>query len=88
MHVPSETRAKMDKVSHQGILVGFRSSRQYKVHNPDTKTVGVHTSVKFFEDWPGGPLLNAPVEPGEWELDVADSDYEPDEEQGVPTHRF
>ena len=88
VHVPSETRAKMDKVSHQGILVGFRSSRQYKVHNPDTKTVGVHTSVKFFEDWPGGPLLNAPVEPGEWELDVADSDYEPDEEQGVPTHKL
>ena len=80
VHIPSETRAKMDKVSHQGILVGFQSSRQYKVYNPDTKTVGVHTSVKFFEDWPGGPLLNTPAEPGEWEIDTADSDYEPDQD--------
>lgn len=27
VHVPSETRAKMNKVSRQGILVGFQSSR-------------------------------------------------------------
>ena len=58
VHVPSETRAKIDKMFHQGVFVGYRSSRQYKVYNPDTKAAGVHTSVKFFEDWPGGPLLN------------------------------
>lgn len=80
VHIPSETRAKMDKVSHQGVLVGFQSSRQYKVYNPNTRTVGVHTSVKFFEDWPGGPLLSAPAEPGEWEVDTADPDYEPDQD--------
>lgn len=88
VHIPSETRAKMDKVSHQGVLVGFQSSRQYKVYNSDTKAVGVHTSVKFFEDWPGGPLLSAPAEPGEWEIDTADSDYEPDQDHDNDTDNF
>ena len=80
VHVPSETRVKMDKVSHQGILVGFQSSRQYKVYISNTRAVGVLTSVKIFEDWPGGSLLNAPAEPREWEIDTADSDYEPDQD--------
>lgn len=67
-------------MSHQGDFVGYRLSRQYKLYKPDTNALGVHTSVKFFEDWSGGPLLNALAEPGEWEVDVADSDYGPDDD--------
>lgn len=40
----------------------------------------VHTSVRFFEDWPGGLLLNAPGEPNKWEIDTADSNYELDQD--------
>lgn len=42
--------------------------------------MAVHTSVKFFKGWPGGLLLSAPAEPEKWEVDTADSDYEPDQD--------
>ena len=76
--IPSEKRDKMDVVSFQGIFVGYHSSKQYRVYNPVTKKIGWHAAPEFFEDWPGGPLLNVPTEPGTWEIDTADSDYEPD----------
>ena len=78
VHVSSETRDKMDRVSQQGIFVGYHSSKQYLVYDPKKKAVGWHTSIQFFEDWPGGPLLDTPAEPGVWELKTGGSDYEPD----------
>ena len=57
VHIPSETRAKFDKVSFQGIFVGYHSNQQVRVYNPITKRVQWHTSVKFIENQPGGVLL-------------------------------
>ena len=62
--IPSEKRDKMDVVSFQGIFVGYHSSKQYRVYNPVTKKIGWHAAPEFFEDWPGGPLLNAPSRAG------------------------
>ena len=76
--IPSERRDKMDVVSFQGVFVGYHSSKQYRIYNPKTKKIGWHSSLDFFEDWPGGPLLNVPTESGTWEIDTIDSDYEPD----------
>ena len=78
VHVPSQTRDKMDRVSQQGIFVGYHSSKQYRVYGPKKKAVGWYTSIQFFEDWPGGPLLDTPAEPGVWEVEIGGSDYEPD----------
>ena len=62
--IPSERRDKMDVVSFQRVFVGYHSSKQYRIYNPKTKKIGWHSSLDFFEDWPGGPLLNVPTESG------------------------
>lgn len=69
---------KLDQVSQQGIFVGYHSSKQYRVYDPKKKAVGWHTSIQFFEDWPEGPLLDTPAEPGVWEVETDGSDYEPE----------
>ena len=76
--IPSETRTKMDKVSFQGVFVDYRSSHQHRIYNQFKKTINWHSSLKFFEDWPGGPILNTPTESGLWEMEAGDSDYEAD----------
>ena len=58
VHIPSETRAKLDQVSFQGIFVGYHSSHQYQIYNPKRRRVEWHTSIKFLEHIPGGRLLD------------------------------
>ena len=57
VHIPSETRAKLDRVSFQGIFVGYHSNQQVRVCNPVTRKVQWHTAVKFIENQPGGTFL-------------------------------
>lgn len=57
VYIPSENRAKLDRVSFQGIFVGYHSSHQYRVYKPKRRRVEWHTSVKFLEHIPGGRLL-------------------------------
>lgn len=35
VHIPSENRAKLDQVSFQGIFVGYHSTHQYCIFNPE-----------------------------------------------------
>ena len=57
VHIPKENRSKLDKVSWQGIFVGYHSSNQYRIYNPKTSKVEWHTSIKFLENTPGGIIL-------------------------------
>ena len=68
-HVPSASRAKLDRVSFQGIFVGYHSHHQFRIYNPKSRRIGWHTSVKFLEDTPGGTLLKPPTKPEQWESD-------------------
>jgi hypothetical protein len=54
-----EQRGKLDPTSIRGIFVGYTpTSRQYRVYNPETRTVERYTTVKFDEIRKGGTLLN------------------------------
>lgn len=55
--IPSETRAKLDRVSFYGIFVGYHSEHQYRVYNPATRKIQWYTSMRFLEKIPGGRLL-------------------------------
>ena len=57
VHIPSENRAKLDRVSFQGIFVGYHSNPQARIYNPSTQKIQWHTSVEFLEHVPGGNLL-------------------------------
>ena len=57
VHIPKENRAKLDRVSWQGIFVRYHSTNQYRIYNPERRKVEWHTSVKFLEDTPGGIIL-------------------------------
>lgn len=57
VHIPKEKQAKLDKVSYQGIFVGYHSTTQFRVYNPQTRQVDWPTAVKFLEHVPGGRLL-------------------------------
>ena len=57
VHIPSENRAKLDRVSFQGIFVGYHSSQQMRIYNPKTKRVQWHTSVKFSRKCAGGEIV-------------------------------
>ena len=57
VHIPSENRAKLDRVSFQGIFVGYHSNQQARIYNPSTRKIQWHTSVKFLEHVTGGNLL-------------------------------
>lgn len=57
MHIPKKNRSKLDEVSWQGIFVGYHSSNQYRIFNPERRKVEWHTSVKFLEGTPGDTLL-------------------------------
>lgn len=61
IYIPSENRAKLDRVSSQGIFVGYHSTHQYRVYNPKTRKVEWHTSVKFLEHVPGGKLFKETI---------------------------
>lgn len=68
VHIPKEKQAKLDKVSYQGIFLGYHSTCQFRVFNPQTRKVEWPTAVKFLEYIPGGQLLkrdskeNQPIE--------------------------
>ena len=57
VHIPKENRSKLEKLSWQGLFVGYHSSNQYRIYNPKTSKVGWHTSIKFLENTPGGIIL-------------------------------
>lgn len=57
VHIPSETRAKLDRISFQGIFVGYHSNQQVRIYNPVTRKVQWHTAVEFIESQPEGTLL-------------------------------
>lgn len=54
-----EQRGKLDPTSMRGIFVGYTpTSRQYRVYNPETKTVERYSTVRFDETRKGGTLLD------------------------------
>ena len=83
VHIPSETKAKLDRVSFQGIFVGYNSSHQYRIYNPQRQKVEWHTSVRFFENIAGGRLFK---EEDQEEMPPIneDSDSEGDDRPEVP----
>lgn len=50
-------RNKLDTVFWKGIFVGYHSSIQARVFNPETGKISWHTAVIFQEDSLGGRLL-------------------------------
>ena len=58
VYIPCETWVKLNQVSFQNIFVGYHSSRQYQIFNPERQQVEWHTSVRFLEHIPGGKLLD------------------------------
>ncbi|HEY5813547.1 MAG TPA: reverse transcriptase domain-containing protein [Terrimicrobiaceae bacterium] len=56
-----EQRGKLDATSIRGIFVGYTPTvRQYRVYNPETKTVERHSTVRFDEMRKGGNLITSP----------------------------
>lgn len=49
-HTEKEKRKKLDRVSFQGIFVGYRSCNQARVFNLGTGKSSWHTAVKVLED--------------------------------------
>lgn len=43
VHIPKKNRSKLDKVSWQGIFVGYHPTNQYRIYNPDRRKVEWHT---------------------------------------------
>ena len=70
VHIPKETRAKMDPTAEARIFLGYMGTdRQYRVYNPYTKGVERHTNVTFNEAVPGGYLTEKAQEEEEWDDD-------------------
>ena len=81
VHIPRESRSKLDRVSFQGIFVGYHSSTQVRVYHPGTQKIQWHTAVKFLEDTPGGRLLkNSQVDEAESPLNFGDDDEDDEDE--------
>ena len=57
VHIPKERRAKLDKVSYQGIFLGYHFTHQFRIFNPVSRRVEWPTAVKFLEYISGGQLL-------------------------------
>jgi Integrase core domain len=61
-----EQRGKLDATSKRGIFVGYTpASRQYRVYDPETKTVERYSTVRFDETRKGGHLINPPRDPNQ-----------------------
>jgi hypothetical protein len=59
VQLAKEQRGKLNPTSIRGIFVGYTPiSRQYRVYNPETRTVERYTTVKFNEIQKGETLLN------------------------------
>lgn len=78
VHIPSENRAKLDRVSSQEIFVGYHCPCQYRIYNPERRKVEWHTSIKFLEHMPGGRLLKKEHEDEVTSPTYGDSDSEGD----------
>ena len=46
-HVPSASRAKLDRVSFQGIFVGYHSHHQFRIYNPNSRRIEQKTFALF-----------------------------------------
>ena len=63
VHVPDETRTKLDDKSKKFILIGYdSSSKGYKLYNPNTKKTVISRDVEFDEE-------------GHWEFGKPDETY-------------
>ena len=83
VHIPSETRAKLDRISFQGIFVGYHSNQQVRIYNPVTRKMQWHTAVKFIESQPGGILLGkkrSALNTKQLQIDQGPSEQEPSED--------
>ena len=81
VHIPKENRNKLDAVALKGIFVGYHSSTQVRVFNPETGKINWHTAVSFREDSPGGRLLESRREEEKEEVLIFSEDSEDDEDE-------
>ena len=59
-HVAKERSGKLDENAKRGIFVGYTpTTRQYRVFDPQKRTIELHTSVRFNETKRGRDLLPA-----------------------------
>ena len=57
-HIPAAKRVKLKPTAAKGVFVGYAlTERQYRVLDPETMFVRLHTSVEFDENQKGGQLL-------------------------------
>ena len=57
-HIPAARRAKLQPTAVKGIFVGYAlTERQYRILDPETMFVKLHTSVEFDESQKGGQFL-------------------------------
>ena len=59
IHVPKETRVKLDDHSHKGIMVGYGGTNQYRIWDLTKRNIVISRDVVFDE---GKPTKQTPVE--------------------------
>ena len=81
-HLTKEQRRdKIDPTSIRGILVGYTpTSRQYRIYNPENRTVKRYSTIRFDETRMGGTLFYPRRDPIPFEIDLPTN--KPQEEIG------
>jgi hypothetical protein len=70
-HVAKERRGKLDETARRGIFVGYTpTTRQYRIFNPQKRTIELYTSVRFDESKKDGDLMPTPAGAKEPALDL------------------